>query len=173
MTTPEVNSLRASGYNPRNQYEHNDIIRKAMDALGQGFNGKTFQNLHQALLNVDQYMALADFASYSHAQQKAEQLYKDQTKWNSMSLVNTAKAGIFRCRPRHPRLCEHHLLAKSRSRRKPRRKRSNISLCKKQGAAVVVPCFFMQESLPMTLFNSRNSIHRSPLGAVADGACAL
>lgn len=66
-----------------------------MDALGQGFNGKTFQNLHQALLNVDQYMALADFASYSHAQQKAEQLYKDQTKWNSMSLVNTAKAGIF------------------------------------------------------------------------------
>ena len=47
------------------------------------------------LLNVDQYMALADFASYSHAQQKAEQLYKDQTKWNSMSLVNTAKAGIF------------------------------------------------------------------------------
>ena len=95
MTTPEVNSLRASGYNPRNQYEHNGIIRKAMDALGQGFNGKTFQNLHQALLNVDQYMALADFASYSHAQQKAEQLYKDQTKWNSMSLVNTAKAGIF------------------------------------------------------------------------------
>ena len=95
MTTPEVNSLRASGYNPRNQYEHNDIIRKAMDALGQGFNGKTFQNLHQALLNVDQYMALADFASYSHAQQKAEQLYRDQTKWNSMSLVNTAKAGIF------------------------------------------------------------------------------
>ena len=95
MTTPEVNSLRASGYTPRNQYEHNDIIRKAMDARGQGFNGKTFQNLHQALLNVDQYMALADFASYSHAQQKAEQLYKDQTKWNSMSLVNTAKAGIF------------------------------------------------------------------------------
>lgn len=27
----------------------------------------------------------------------------------------------------------------------------------------------MQESLPMTLFNSRNPIHRSPLGAVADG----
>ena len=83
------------GFLPGTMQEHNGIIRKAMDALGQGFNGKTFQNLHQALLNVDQYMALADFASYSHAQQKAEQLYKDQTKWNSMSLVNTAKAGIF------------------------------------------------------------------------------
>ena len=40
-------------------------------------------------------MALADFASYSQAQQTAERLYKDQAKWNSMSLVNTAKAGIF------------------------------------------------------------------------------
>ena len=95
MTTPEVNSLRASGYNPKNQYDHNETIRKAIDALGQGFGGKSFQNLHQALLNVDQYMALADFDAYSKAQQKAEQLYKDQAKWNSMSLVNTAKAGIF------------------------------------------------------------------------------
>ena len=40
-------------------------------------------------------MALADFNSYSDAQKKAEALYKDQKKWNSMSLVNTAKAGIF------------------------------------------------------------------------------
>ena len=40
-------------------------------------------------------MALADFASYSEAQQRAERLYKDQKKWNAMSLVNTAKAGIF------------------------------------------------------------------------------
>lgn len=40
-------------------------------------------------------MALADFASYSDAQRQAERLYKDQKKWNAMSLVNTAKAGIF------------------------------------------------------------------------------
>ena len=41
------------------------------------------------------FTALADFASYSEAQQRAERLYKDQKKWNAMSLVNTAKAGIF------------------------------------------------------------------------------
>lgn len=95
MTTPQVNSLKAMGYRPRNQYENNETIRKVIDALGQGFNGRNFPNLHQALLNVDQYMALADFASYSEAQQKAEAIYKDQLRWNSMSLVNTAKAGIF------------------------------------------------------------------------------
>lgn len=95
MTTPEVNSLRASGYRPRNHYENNAVIRRAIDALGHGFDAKNFPNLHNALLNVDQYMALADFNSYSDAQRRAEELYKDQAKWNSMSLVNTAKAGIF------------------------------------------------------------------------------
>lgn len=95
MTTPEVNSLRASGYRPRNHYENNSVIRRAIDALGHGFDAKNFPNLHNALLNVDQYMALADFNSYSDAQRRAEELYKDQAKWNSMSLVNTAKAGIF------------------------------------------------------------------------------
>ena len=95
MTTPEVNSLKNSGYRPRNQYENNETIRKVIDAVGHGFMGHSFSNLYNALLNVDQYMALADFASYSEAQKKAERLYQDQTRWNSMSLVNTAKAGIF------------------------------------------------------------------------------
>ncbi len=95
MTTQQVNSLKNSGYRPRNQYENNETIRKVIDAVGHGFMGHTFSNLHNALLNVDQYMALADFASYSEAQKKAERLYQDQLRWNSMSLVNTAKAGIF------------------------------------------------------------------------------
>ena len=70
-----------------------------------------------------------------------------------MSLVNTAKAGIFRCRPRHPRLCEHHLLAKPvETKAETKKEVISRSLCKKQGAAVVVPCFFMQESLPMTRY---------------------
>ncbi|MBQ2667314.1 MAG: glycogen/starch/alpha-glucan phosphorylase, partial [Clostridia bacterium] len=94
MTTPQVNSLKP-GYRPRNHYEHSPVIRNAIDALGRGFDGKNFPNLHNALLNVDQYMALADFNSYSEAQKKAEALYQDQKKWNAMSLVNTAKAGIF------------------------------------------------------------------------------
>ena len=95
MTTPQVNSLKASGYRPRNHYENNPVIHNVIDALGRGFDGKNFPNLYNALLNVDQYMALADFNSYSEAQRKAEALYQDQNKWNAMSLVNTAKAGIF------------------------------------------------------------------------------
>lgn len=95
MTTPQAESLKAAGYKPGRHYDHNPVIRAAMDTLGQGLQGKTFKNLHNALMNVDQYMALADFASYSEAQQKAETLYKDATRWNQMALMNTAKAGIF------------------------------------------------------------------------------
>ena len=40
-------------------------------------------------------MTLADFDSYKSAQQKADTVYKDTRKWNNMSLVNIAKAGIF------------------------------------------------------------------------------
>ena len=46
-------------------------------------------------MNVDQYMALADFESYREAQHRAEQLYRDARVWNSMSLVNIASAGRF------------------------------------------------------------------------------
>ena len=126
MTTPEVNSLRASGYNPRNQYEHNDIIRKAMDALGQGFNGKTFQNLHQALLNVDQYMALADFASYSHAQQKANSFIRTRPS-GTLCPLSTPQRQAFSLPTAPSAIMRTPFGSQSRSRRKPRRKRSNIT----------------------------------------------
>ena len=40
-------------------------------------------------------MALADFADYCAAQDKATALYNDRDTWNRMSLINIAKSGIF------------------------------------------------------------------------------
>lgn len=40
-------------------------------------------------------MVLADFDSYAEAQARSSELYKDQTKWQKMSLANIAGAGIF------------------------------------------------------------------------------
>ena len=45
--------------------------------------------------NSDPYMALKDFDSYQKAQAYASECYKDQTKWQKMSLANIAGAGIF------------------------------------------------------------------------------
>ena len=40
-------------------------------------------------------MALADFADYREAQQKATKLYNQKDVWNGMSLMNIAESGIF------------------------------------------------------------------------------
>ena len=40
-------------------------------------------------------MCLADFDSYMKVYYQMDETYKDKAKWNKMSLVNIAKAGIF------------------------------------------------------------------------------
>ena len=40
-------------------------------------------------------MAMADFADYCRAHDKADALYNDKIAWNKMSLMNIAKSGIF------------------------------------------------------------------------------
>lgn len=95
MTTPQVNSLKESGYRPHHHYDHNPVIRRALDEISRGYNGRNFKGLYNALMNVDQYMALADFDSYAQAHKYSIDVYRDQKKWNQMSLVNIANAGIF------------------------------------------------------------------------------
>lgn len=95
MTTPQVNSLKQGGYNPRHHYNNNPVLHSVIDELGRGIGGKNFKGLYDALMNADQYMALADFDSYAQAQRYAAEIYKDKEKWNRMSLVNIAKSGIF------------------------------------------------------------------------------
>lgn len=95
MTTPEVNNLKLSGYNPYVFYENSPIIRNAIEELNRGFCGVKFSDIADSLLRADPYMVLADFDSYSHAQQKAEKLYTDTKLWNRMGLINIANAGRF------------------------------------------------------------------------------
>ena len=57
--------------------------------------GMNFNFLVDYLLNDDPFMCLADFESYIHAQQQIEEAYNHEKQWQKMSLVNTAKAGIF------------------------------------------------------------------------------
>ena len=40
-------------------------------------------------------MLLADIESYSKAQDRVDQTYRDAEKWNQMSLVNIARSGRF------------------------------------------------------------------------------
>ncbi len=97
MSTPEVNELKKNGYNPQNYYLNNSDIRKVVDFINSGINGKTFPEIGGTITHHDPYMVLADFADYKSAQRKVEELYKDRETWNKMSLMNVAGAGIFAC----------------------------------------------------------------------------
>lgn len=95
MTTPEVISLKNHGYTPQKYYENNPVLKSALDFIGKGIGGKDFSNLYNVFSNYDSYMALADFSDYCRAHNKIDTLYADREKWNSMSLMNIAKSGIF------------------------------------------------------------------------------
>ena len=97
MSTPEVNELKRVGYNPMNYYQNNSDIRKVVDFINGGINGKVFPEIGGTITHHDPYMVLADFADYKAAQAKAEKLFADRETWNRMSLMNIAGAGRFAC----------------------------------------------------------------------------
>lgn len=94
MNVDEVNACK-SGYKPMDIYNSNAVVKQAIDTLQYGINGQKFNEIADSLKNSDPYMALKDFDSYQKAQAYASECYKDQTKWQKMSLANIAGAGIF------------------------------------------------------------------------------
>ena len=72
-----------------------------LDQLKTGFrDGVSYEDLYQRLLYgadcpADQYLLLADFASYCAASHRVVDTYADREKWNRMSLHNIARSGIF------------------------------------------------------------------------------
>lgn len=95
MKTPEVDELKKKGYQPMDYIFNNEILRSAVEMIGQGINGKSFREISDSLYKQDPYMVLADFADYQLAQKAASVAYGDRAAWNRMSLLNIAGAGIF------------------------------------------------------------------------------
>ena len=95
MTVDEVERLKREGYHPGRLYSSNPVIKSVVDRIAAGFNGNKFDNVVSSLKNIDPYMVLADFGSYQEAQARASALYSDAMRWQRMSLINIANAGIF------------------------------------------------------------------------------
>ena len=95
MTTPEVNELKARGYDPQSYFKNDGRINEAIERMYHGINGCTFVDVADSLRLRDPYMVLADFDSYRRAQAYITECYNDKMKWAKMSLNNIAGAGIF------------------------------------------------------------------------------
>ena len=95
MSTPEVNRRKAQGYQPMEVYNSDPVVRSCVDMLFSGIGGQRFEEIGNSLKNADPYMVLADFQAYRQAHSKADLLYSNPSKWNSMSLINIAESGYF------------------------------------------------------------------------------
>ena len=99
MKSSDVDNLWKTGYSAFQFYEQNPLLRRVIDRLDEGFNGQSFYNIKQYLLSnypiSDPYMCLADFGDYMRGHNEMDRMYKDRRRWNQMSLINIAHAGIF------------------------------------------------------------------------------
>ncbi len=95
LKTPEVMELQKKGYNPMEYMYNNETLKSAIEFIQAGVNGKSFGEISSSLMNVDQYMALADFADYQKAQKLSAEAYQDKERFARMSLMNISGAGIF------------------------------------------------------------------------------
>ncbi len=100
MKDYEVEKLWKNGYSSVIYYQKSLMLRKIIDFLNKGISGKSFESISRYLIGGpvvdDPYMCFADFDSYMEVHQKASQLYfNNKKKWNQMSLMNIASAGVF------------------------------------------------------------------------------
>lgn len=99
MKDNEVQELWSKGYSANRFYEENPLLRRVLDRLDEGFNGQSFYHIKKYLLSnypiADPFMCLADFGDYMRAHHEMDRLYRNRRKWNQMSLINIAHAGVF------------------------------------------------------------------------------
>lgn len=100
LTVDEVQALNDGGYNPFDYYDNNREIKAILDWLETdyftpGKPGALASVKHSLLEGGDPYKVLADFESYSDAQQRANSAFKNQKHWARMAILNTARMGKF------------------------------------------------------------------------------
>ena len=100
LTTDEVDSLQAKGYQPWDYYNANAELREVLNMIGSGFfspdQPDRFKPIIDNLLQRgDKYLLLADYASYIACQGEVETAYKNQTQWVKKAILNVANMGKF------------------------------------------------------------------------------
>jgi len=99
LAAKEVFELRSRGYHPREHYEGDGRLREVLDLIASGHfsrgDGSLFRPLDDTLLEHDEYLLLADYASYMEAQGEVNRAYLDAKRWVRMSILNVARTGRF------------------------------------------------------------------------------
>jgi len=99
-TVDEVAAINKAGYKPYDYYYNNSEIKALLDWLDTGYftpeQPGALSSLKRSMLEGgDPYLVLADFESYSKANEALDKAYKDKALWAKMAILNTAKMGKF------------------------------------------------------------------------------
>ena len=99
LDVEQVRELKAQGYRPRERYESDPVLRRALDLITSGhFSGgdrALFQPFVDSLLEWDEYLVLEDFASYLERQAEVDVAYREPDRWARMSVLTSARMGRF------------------------------------------------------------------------------
>jgi len=100
LTVDEVQALNDKGYNPYDYYYKNPELKAVIDWLDTDYftpgKPRALSSIKYSLLDGgDPYLCLADYDSYSQAQERVDAAYRDQSDWARMAILNTAKMGKF------------------------------------------------------------------------------
>jgi starch phosphorylase len=99
LTAEEVLERKAARVEGRAAYEANAEVRNIIDLVASGYfcpeDRTLFRPLLDDLLGRDEYMVLADFASYAAAQRAVADAYGDEDGWSRKAALNIARVGGF------------------------------------------------------------------------------
>lgn len=98
--TAEQALAKAGRYNPQEFIDRDADLQAVMNLLEVGhFNQHEYGLFNDIIASLkthhDQWMVLADFRSYVDAQAKAAEAYQDKEYWTTLSILNTARSGVF------------------------------------------------------------------------------
>jgi starch phosphorylase len=98
LTADEVKEL-VPRYNPKEYYEKDPVLKRAIDLIRSGFfspqNKDLFVPLVDNLMGNDRYLVLADFEAYRDCQERVCRAYRDRDTWTRMAILNVARMGKF------------------------------------------------------------------------------
>jgi starch phosphorylase len=98
-TAAQVMAIKAGGYRPREHYERDEELRRAIDLIADGVfshgDRNLFRPLVEHLLNHDEYLLLADYRSYVECQGSVGGAFRDTDRWTRTAILNVARSGKF------------------------------------------------------------------------------
>lgn len=100
LTAEEVMNYYANGgYSAKEVFDNDPRLQKIIDQMKDGYynaDKHEFDIIIDNLFNTnDEFFVFKDFDSYVKAQERINELYKDQDKWVKMCLINIGNSGIF------------------------------------------------------------------------------